>query len=252
MREMMEEMRGDIISRFEAIVADVVKREVTDALAPSETKLGSYASAISDLEGAANDHEQRLTSIQASVSQLQGKVELLTNKCDKLEGGSRLNNIRIVGVVEGTEGPRPTEFVADFLHNLLRLDAKPILDRAHRTLRPRPGDGAPSRPFVVRVDQFQTRNEILCKARESPALNYQGKHVFIFPDFTAIVAKKRAAFNDLKKEFHSCPGIKFGLFFPASLRITLPTGQLRTFDSPDLAMDFVKKNLKTMEDPQSV
>ncbi|CAL9684578.1 unnamed protein product [Knipowitschia caucasica] len=71
MREMMEEMHRDIISRFEAIVADVVKREVTDALAPLETKLGSYASAISDLEGAANDHEQRLTSIQASVSQLQ-------------------------------------------------------------------------------------------------------------------------------------------------------------------------------------
>uniref|UniRef100_A0AAV2KJT5 Uncharacterized protein n=1 Tax=Knipowitschia caucasica TaxID=637954 RepID=A0AAV2KJT5_KNICA len=157
--------------------------------------LGTYASAISDLEGAANDHEQRLTSIQASVSQLQGKVELLTNKCDELEGRSRLNNIRIVGVVEGTEGPRPTEFVVDFLHNLLRLD------RAHRTLRPRPGDGAPPRPFVVRVNQFQTRNEIIRKA--------------------------------------------------PSLRITLPNGQLRMFDSPDLAMDFVKKNLKTMVDPQS-
>uniref|UniRef100_A0AAV2JI16 Uncharacterized protein n=1 Tax=Knipowitschia caucasica TaxID=637954 RepID=A0AAV2JI16_KNICA len=64
----------------------------------------------------------------------------------------------------GTEGPRPTEFVADFLHNLLHLDVKPILDRAHRTLRPRPGDGAPPRPFVVRVNQFQTRNEILRKA----------------------------------------------------------------------------------------
>uniref|UniRef100_A0AAV2MQJ3 Uncharacterized protein n=1 Tax=Knipowitschia caucasica TaxID=637954 RepID=A0AAV2MQJ3_KNICA len=153
---------------------------------------------------------------------------------------------------QGTEGPRPTEFVADFLHNLLHLDVKPILDRAHRTLRPRPGDGAPPRPFVVRVNQFQTRNEILRKARESPALTFQGKRVFIFPDFTAIVAKKRAAFSGVKKELHSCPGIKFGLFFPASLRITLPNGQLRTFDSPDLAMDFVKKNLKTMVDPQSV
>lgn len=252
MKMMMEEMRRDILGSFESIVADVVKREITGALAPLETKITSFASTISELEEVANDHDERLTSLQASVSQLRGEVDSLTKKYEDLEGRSRLNNIRILGVAEQSEGPRPTEFVAGLLQNLLHLDAKPVLDRAHRTLRPRPRDGAPPRPFIARVNQFQIRNEILRKAREQPSLVYNGKRVFIFPDFTATVAKKRAAFVSVKKELHSCPGVKFGLFFPALLRITLPDGQLRTFEDPDLAMDFVKKNLKTMVAPNSV
>lgn len=253
MREMMEEMRRDIVGSFESVIADVVKREVTGALAPLETKITSFASTISGLEEAANDHDERLTSLQAAVGQLRGEVDSLTKKCEDLEGRSRLNNIRILGVAEQSEGPRPTEFVSNLLQDLLQLDAKPVLDRAHRTLRPRPSTStAPPRAFVVRVNQFQMRNEILRRARQQPSLIHNGKRVFIFPDFAPTVAKKRAAFVGVKKELHSCPGIKFGLFHPAILRITLSNGQTHTFEDPDCAMDFVKKNLKTMVAPSSI
>uniref|UniRef100_A0AAV2M5G9 Uncharacterized protein n=1 Tax=Knipowitschia caucasica TaxID=637954 RepID=A0AAV2M5G9_KNICA len=53
-------------------------------------------------------------------------------KCEDLEGRSRLNNIRVVGVPEGSEDSRPTVFVAKLLQGLLGLDGEPVLDRAHR------------------------------------------------------------------------------------------------------------------------
>ncbi|MEQ2163507.1 hypothetical protein GOODEAATRI_030848 [Goodea atripinnis] len=73
MREMMEEMRGDIIGRFKTIVADVVKREDIGTLAPLENKITLFASVISNLEEAANDHEQRLAAYRARMTNCKEK-----------------------------------------------------------------------------------------------------------------------------------------------------------------------------------
>ena len=130
-----------------------------------------------------------------------------------------------MGLPEGTEGPRPTEFTAQLLQDILGLDNKPMLDRAHRTLRAKPKDGEPPRPHVIWVNLFQVRNQILRRAGEASPLSYMGRRISIFPDFTPTVAKKRAAFPAVKRELHSCPNVKFGILYPATLRITLPCGR---------------------------
>ncbi|XP_032408025.1 uncharacterized protein LOC116712251 [Xiphophorus hellerii] len=252
MQEMLNDSRTDLINRFENIVSNVVKREISTALAPLEAKIASFGTAIHDLERAANDQDGRLATMEASVKSLNVLVDTLSKKCEDLEGRSRLNNIRLVGVPEGSEGQQPTKFVSKLLQDLLGLDSKPALDRAHRTSWAKPAEGDPPRPVVVRVNLFQERNEILRRARESSPLLYEGKHVFIFPDYSTSVAKKRASFTKVKKELHSCPGIKFGLLFPAILRITLPNGQTRKFEDPALAADFVEKNIKNVVDPATV
>lgn len=252
MQQMLDDSRTDLISRFENIVSNVVRKEIAAAVAPLEAKISRFGTAIHDLERAATDQDGRLSTLEASVNSLTLQVGTLTRKCEDLEGRSRLNNIRLVGVPEGSEGRQPTEFVSVLLQDLLGLDAKPALDRAHRTLRARPAEGDPPRPFVARVNLFQVRNEILRKAREASPLLYEGKRVFIFPDYTASVAKKRASFVKVKKELHSCPGVKFGLLFPATLRITLPDGQVRRFEDPVLAADFVEKNLRNGVDPATI
>lgn len=251
MEAMMDNMRTDIVSQFEQIVSGAVKKEITAALGPLESKITAQSQTIANLEEAANSHDEQLTSLNATVAVLESRVESLSQKCEDLEGRSRLNNIRLVGVPEGAEGSRPTEFIAKLIQNLLGLDSEPVLDRAHRTLRARGKDEDPPRPFVARVNMFQIRCEILRKAGSSGPLLYQGKRVYIFPDFTASVAKKRAAFTRVKKELHSCPGVKFGLFHPAVLRITLPSGQARRFEDPALAMDYVQKHIKTVVTPDS-
>lgn len=252
MKQMLDESRTELISRFENTISDVIKREISAAVSPLEAKMASFGTVIHGLEHAATDQDGRLTSLQASVSKLNALAASLAQKCEDLESRSRLNNVRLVGVPEALEGSQPTEFVASLLQDLLGLAAKPVLDRAHRTLRARPAEGEPPRPFVIRVNLLQARNEILRKARESSPLIYKGKQVFIFPDFTTAVAKKRATFTKVKKELRSCPGIRFGLLFPATLRITLSDGTIRKFDDPALAGDFVEKNLKNAVAPDFV
>ncbi|KAJ4933565.1 hypothetical protein JOQ06_030391, partial [Pogonophryne albipinna] len=128
------------------------------------------------------------------------------------------------------------------LRDLLKLDEKPLLDRAHRTLRERPKEGTLPRPFVVRVHFFHIRSQILQHAGESSPLLYNGKRISIFPDYTSSVAKKRAAFVPVKRTLHSYPNVKFGLLFPATLKITMPNGTSHRFEDPTVATDFVNKN----------
>ena len=142
------------------------------------------------------------------------------------------------------EGPQPTESIAKLLMDLLGLDEMPGLDRAHRTLRAKPKEGEPPRPMVIRVTQFQVRNAILRHAGRSAPLLHNGKRVHIFPDFTPTVAKRRAAFAQVKRELHACANVKFGLRYPATLHITMSSGQTHRFEDPDQALEFVNKSLK--------
>ncbi|CAK6983802.1 hypothetical protein L3Q82_017143 [Scomber scombrus] len=123
-REMMEEMHSDIISKFDMVVSQSVKREITAVLEPFERKLRSVGDTVSELERAANDHSDKLTELEAKVSTLTTLADSLTKKCDDLEGRSRWNNIRLLGLPEGSEGKQPTDFMAQLLHDLLGLQDK--------------------------------------------------------------------------------------------------------------------------------
>ena len=253
LRAMLDQLKGDICGKIDLLSCELradissVREELRQAIELMQQKLSSHDHAITELQRACTDHSDLLTSLDSTVSTLKAEVKLLTDKCEDLEGRARRNNIRLVGVPEGAEGVRPTEFIAQLLMDSLGLDELPLLDRAHRTLRPKPSESKLPRPFVIRVHFFHVRNDLLRRAgeasKDSPLL-YQGKRLFLFPDYTSAVAKKRAAFTDVKRLLHSCPGVKFGLRFPATLRITLPGGDTHTFGDPATAMDVVKVNLK--------
>ncbi len=205
-----------------------------------------------DLEHSANAHDTELSDLRANIKKLTATVDSLSKKCENLEGHSRWNNIRLVGLPEGMEGPHPTEFTAQLLQDILGLDNKPILDSAHLTLRTKPEDSEPPCPLVIRVHLFQVQNHILRRAREASPLSYMGRRISVYPDFTPAVARRRAAFATVKKEFHSCPNVKFGLLYPATLRITLPGGQTHRFEDPILALSFIKENIKKGVTPDDI
>lgn len=56
------------------------------------------------------------------------------------------------------------------------------------------------------------------------------------PDHTQAVAVKRT--------LHSFPGVKFGLLYLATLKITMPDETVHRFVDPDKAVEFVQKNCK--------
>lgn len=165
-KEMMANQCTKIVSKFEAIISELVKKQVATALNPRQEEVSRQSEAISDLERSANEHSDQLTSMQDKMARLSATVQSLDKKCEELEAGSRWHNIRLVGLPEGSEGPRPTEFIAILLMDMLGLDEMPGLDRAHRTLRAKPKEGEPPRPIVIRVTQFHALdNALLCSTK---------------------------------------------------------------------------------------
>ncbi|CAM4608411.1 unnamed protein product [Leuciscus chuanchicus] len=115
------------------------------------------------------------------------------------------------------------------------------VDRSHRRLAPRRPGGNP-RAIIVRMHYYQDREEILKKARQLAPLKFNGQQIAIFPDFTARVAKARAAFTEGKKRIYNRSDVRYGFIYPAKLRITCDQ---REFIDPDKAMDFVTNAIVT-------
>lgn len=77
-REMMDEMRSDVISNFNSVVSDTVKREITAVLEPFERRMGSLGETVTGLERAANCHSDHLDELQSKVNKLTDQVESLS------------------------------------------------------------------------------------------------------------------------------------------------------------------------------
>ena len=116
---------------------------------------------------------------------------------------------------------------------------------AHRTLRVGPGDSDPLRAFVNRCHYYQEKEEILRKAGHMKHLTTgDGNNIRIQHDYTQAVAKQRAEFNEVWGLLRTCDGIRYGLWYPAELRITTSDGVRTSFKDPKQANDFMMKNLK--------
>lgn len=138
-----------------------------------------------------------------------------------------------------------TDFIFQCLKETLGLDKHPLLDREHRTLRVRPGNRDPPRGFVIRCHYYQEKEEILRKTGQMKQLTTgDGDKICIQPDYTQAVAKQREEFNEVQGLLRSCEGIRYGLWYPAELRITMPDGVRTSFIDPKQAKDCIMENLK--------
>lgn len=77
-------------------------------------------------------------------------------------------------------------------------------------------------------------------------MTYHGHNIKFYEDFSAAVAKKRAAFNQVKSLLFN-KGIRFGMIFPAWLRITF-NGVTHIFDSPEQAEQFYEQRVHDTRD----
>lgn len=197
---------------------------------------------VPELEQATSGHSDRISTLEATIITLSSQVKRLEDRCEQYEQRSRLNNIRVFNVCNNSEnGSRVTDFVAQLLKDLLNLDEKPLLDRAHRT-----GNWTSDspRPIIARIHFLNVRSLILQHASEASPLIYKDERISIFPDQTQAVVVKQAAFGAVKRTLHSFPNVKFGLLYPATLKITKPDETVRWFVHPDKAIEFVQKDCK--------
>ncbi|KAK1878433.1 LINE-1 type transposase domain containing protein 1 [Dissostichus eleginoides] len=131
-----------------------------------------------------------------------------------------MQNLRVAGVKEGKEnGQRTRLFVAELLKETLGLEKAPEIDRAHRALRRRAGDNEPPRHLIARI----------------------------FRDLPTEVVKRRAAFTPTKRVLRDKPGVRFGLLYPAKLRVS-HNGSERFFTDPEEARQYAERIFGSAEE----
>ncbi|KAJ8415775.1 hypothetical protein AAFF_G00403320 [Aldrovandia affinis] len=82
------------------------------------------------------------------------------------------------------------------------------------------------------------KEQVLRLARERGRLEFQGRQVMIFPDFSAELNKRRAEYVEVKKLLREKEGVRYGLVYPARLRVSFQ-GQEKMFDTPQAVKDFI-------------
>lgn len=88
--------------------------------------------------------------------------------------------------------------VAKMLTEVLQLEKEPLIDRSHRTPGQKKPGGKP-RVIVAKLHYYQDCAEILRRARTCGPIRFNDAHITILPDYTASVAKARAAFTDVRR-----------------------------------------------------
>lgn len=232
LKKMLDETRLSISSRLEKI-------ETT--LSTLQSDQNKMKKQVSDIESVANGHDGRLSNLEKSHGKLLADYNSLRAKVNDLEGRSRRLNLKFVGIKEGEEKGRPTDFVSELIPQLLGRDNfnKPVkVDRAHRILKPKPAEGEKARTIIAKMHHDRDKDRILRLSREQGQLFYKGSRVFIFPDYTAEVMTQRRAFADVMKTLREA-GVKYSLRFPAKLRIE-HNSTVKTYDTPGEAERFAE------------
>lgn len=199
---------------------------------------------VESIEEQMSEQDSRISSLEKAFSSLKDDNNALKLKVDDLEGRSRRNNIKIIGIPEQEEGGNPTEFVEALIPKLLGEDnfrSPVVVDRAHRTLQPRPPAGAKPRAIIARI-HFYREKELILRLRRSKELEFKGNKVLIFPDYTPEVMRQRREFNDVLASLRELKA-EHSLLFPAKLRVK-HNGQFKVFTTPGEAMTFLNTDLK--------
>lgn len=238
MDNLASELRAEILN---------VRTEFKKGIEEVQKENAAFSTRLGNLEDETNDQANRVIALEAKVNTLSAQVSRLADKTEDLESRQRRDNCRLVGVDEGFGDIRPERAVAELLKEALALDYTPKLDRAHRSLQPRPKDGNAPRPIIIKFHYFQEKVDVLRKAMGAGPISHNGKRFYIYPDYSPAVRKKRAAFTEVRRLLRRCAGVKYGLLFPATLKITAPAGEQVSFDDPIKAKNYIETNLRPWE-----
>lgn len=164
--------------------------------------------------------EESQTILDTSHKQLGKVMQLLQDKTEDLEARSRRCNLRITGLPETSTG-KMEPFVEKLIVELLGAETLSnmfVVERAHRSLGPRPKPGAPPRPIIAKLLNYRDRDAALRVAREKQHLTYEGASISLYPDFTAKVQEARRQFSPLKKQLREME-LEYAMLYPARLRV---------------------------------
>uniref|UniRef100_A0A3P8T1M0 L1 transposable element RRM domain-containing protein n=1 Tax=Amphiprion percula TaxID=161767 RepID=A0A3P8T1M0_AMPPE len=237
-----EELKSTLAEEFDSLTKEIkaVKTEIVNNTAAIRTEIEQMKAHVKTVEAGLSTWSDEVVSVQETVQDLNKQMKDLQEKCEDLEGRMRRGNIRITGVPEHPGSSSPTA-VSKLIQEVLQMEKEVRVERSHRSLmQRRPGDTP--RVIIARLHNEGDVMDILRRARDRAGqLKYKGNPIAMFPDYTANVAKARAAFTEVRRMLRGRQGIRYGLFYPAKFRISHNNVEKEFVDATK-ALDYVKKN----------
>ena len=183
-----------------------------------------------DLEGGLNRLDGDVDNLSRHLAKTEQTVQDLRAKMDDMVNRSRRCNLRLTGLPEGCEGGSPIKYVEKLQQNILGADNFPNgveLQRAHRSLAPRPKPGQLLRAIIMQFLRY---------------LRHENNIIRLFPDYSFELQQKRRRFDETKKILRE-KRVEHRLVYPARLLLK-HAGKDLTYTDPDEARKFAK-NLST-------
>ena len=235
----LDTIMAELKTGFRAI--DARFDTITTRLDRMGERLDKQDARILNAEGRVSTLEDTSTTVVRRLERLETRLKTMAIKNEDLEARGRRNSIRIVGIAESTSTGRIDLFVEHLLTELFdrkSFTSNFVVERAHRSLGPRPVPGAPARPIIARLLNFRDRDTVLRLARESGGLRYHNSAISIYPDFTMAVQDARRKYTDARVALRKL-GIRYGMLYPAKLLIDVD-GKAKFFETPAEVMSFCK------------
>ncbi|CAL1609954.1 unnamed protein product [Knipowitschia caucasica] len=235
------EMREALRDNFESLKTQIedVKTEIKNNTAALRAEVDQVKANVRSVEDHMSTMSDEMIQAQGQVSDLQAEVKRLKEKCEDMEGRMRRGNIRVSGVSEA-QGSSTPEAVSSLLKEVFRLDREVRVERSHR-IGPVRNAGDRPRVIIARLNSEGDAEDILRRARSGGGqLRYRGSPIAVFPDYTTNVVQARAAFTEVRRMLRDKPGVRYGILFPARLRVTHNNVEKEFVDATK-AMDYVKK-----------
>lgn len=186
-------------------VIDTKVATVLEAIRDQTSQLQAVATRVEEAEKRIADVEDVATSLEAKIASLEKQVSDMRKHIDDLDNRGHRCNKRVMP--ENTEGSDPVNFLEKWVSEYLQMttkDGQLKLDRAHRSLAPKPGPNQHPRPLILKFHNFRDKQRAMEAARRlgsrksSQDAAPREPKVFFFNDYSAEVVRRRKAFDDTK------------------------------------------------------
>ena len=201
--------------------------------------------------------EERLLNVEGVLSEMLKLHAQMETKLTEQESRSRRENIRLYGISEGAEkdSASVTEFVEQLLGNNLDIADTTTLqiERAHRSLGPKPPPHAQPRSIVVKFASFRTKEMVLRKAWQKKGLMLEETRINVDNDYPPRILQRRKEYTEVRKALQE-RDIKFQTLFPARLKVKFREGE-KIYDTVEEATkDLSKKgfNVVPVKQPETM
>ncbi|XP_056420214.1 uncharacterized protein LOC130361355 [Hyla sarda] len=238
----LQALAAALVSLITPTIQKTLENTIRDTLTQIRTDLGAQEGRIGEMEHRIVALEDENSGLATKLRQMDTDLCYVSGKLEDLENRSRRSNLRLVGVTESLLPADLQDFCKSDLPKALGLPHKCRVERAHRigklpdrNVASKAGVDSHPRQVIFKLLDYNDKVSILRAFRKrTTPLTFRNKKMLIFEDFSADVAKRRKAFSNVCTALYNAKR-RFQLQYPATLKVHMPDGSFRSYQTPSAA-----------------